>query len=414
VNPAEIRTLLIERAETIDGTRPERLDDLFGRIRRHQRRRTAAAVAAASCLVLAVVVGTALLTSGPAHVTNPVPPATSAPADPKSPALVRKVTYTDQYWPTRTIQHGDRRVDIRKQVAAAGRKGGIPGVVHMDVTDGGVVFTTNDGKIWFTDGSAIHQIGKGEGYFGYRAAANVVSGTAGSRVAWIAGSDQHAEIVVYDTKADREAARVPVPDCTTLDRYRAGKPYPVCELTSLVKDDHVYFTLMDWNHLLPDVLMRLEVPTRTLERATADELAADLASASRGLIVGDSPETGVVSDGYGVLFAVKGERLVVMRLDGSPSDSNDSRTSAFDSGTRQLLDLRVPAGYNGADEFTAFEWIDDDRLALMNAANSFHQTTGDILVCRISTGRCEVAAPARPEQGRQSPPRVAPHLGLPG
>jgi hypothetical protein len=400
VNPEEIRTLLIDRAEAIDATRPERLDDLFGRIRRHQRRRTAAAVAAASCLVLAVVVGAALLTRGPAHVTNPVPPATSAPADPTPQAPVRKVTYADGYWPTTTIHYGDRRVDIRKLVAAAGRKGGIPGVVHMDVTDSGVVFTTNDGKIWFTDGSAIHQIGKAEGYLSIRDAAFVVSGTAGSRVAWIAGSGQHAEIVVYDTKTDREVARVPVPDCTTLVRYRAGKPYPSCELTSLVNDDHVYFTLEDGNHLLPDVPMRLDVPTGTLERATADELAADLASSPRGLIVGDSPETGVVSDGYGVAFAVKGARLVAKR--------DNSRTTAFDARTRKQLQLRLPFGYHGASEFTAFEWLDDDRLALMDAANSFHQTTREIVVCRISTGRCDVAVPAGDVA------RIAPHLGLPG
>ncbi len=76
---------------------------------------------------------------------------------------MRQVTYTDQYWPTHTIQYGDRTVDISNQVAAAGRADDIPGVVHMDVTDDGVVFTTEDGKIWFTDGSAIHQIGNGEG-----------------------------------------------------------------------------------------------------------------------------------------------------------------------------------------------------------------------------------------------------------
>ena len=114
----------------------------------------------------------------------------------------------------------------------------------MDVTDDGVVFTTDDAKIWLTDGSAIHQIGTGGSNFDLRGATNVSSGTAGSRVAWIASSDQDVEIVVYDTKADGEAARVPAPDCTDLDpgfSGAAGKPHRVCELTSLVNDDHVYF-----------------------------------------------------------------------------------------------------------------------------------------------------------------------------
>ncbi len=249
-----------------------------------------------------------------------------------------------------------------------------------------------------------------------RAAANVVSGTAGSRVAWVAGYNQDAEIVVYDTKADREAARVPAPDCTDLDpgfSGAAGKPHRVCELTSLVNDDHVYFTVKDVMHLHPDVPMRLDVATRALEQVTDDDLATDLARSPRGLIVGDSPETGVVSDGYGAVFAVKGARLVPMRASLSPSDPYNSRTAAFDTGTRQPLHLQVPAGYHGSDEFTAFEWVDDDRLALMNAANAWRQTTGDILVCQISTGHCEVAAPAK-RPNTPGGPRIAPHLGLPG
>jgi hypothetical protein len=406
VNPEEIRTLLIERAEAIDGARPERVDDVFGRIRRHQRRRTAAAVAVATCLVLAVVVGAAALGRDSAHESEPVTPATTAPADPNPLALARAVTYTDQYWPTRTIQYGNRSVDISRLVAAAGRNGGIRGVVHMDVTDGGVVFTTVDGKIWFTDGSAIHQIGKGQGYFGIRAAANVVSGTAGSWVAWIAGSDHGPEIVVYDTTAQREVARVPVPDCT--------KPHRYCEPTSLVNDVHVYFTLGDVMHAHADVLMRLDVPTGRLEQVTSNELVEDLAGSPRSLTVGDSTEKGIVSNGYGAVFAVKRGRLVPMREGSSPTDPYNSRTKAFVASTGQRLDLRVPVGYVGAEEFTAFEWIDDDRLALMNAANSWRQTTGDILVCQLSTGRCEIAAPARPEQSPGSGPRIAPHLDLPG
>ena len=101
----------------------------------------------------------------------------------------------------------------------------------MDLTDNGVVFTTVDGKIWFTDGTSIHQIGQGEGYYGHRADANVVTSTSGSRAAWIVQSDQRAEIVVYDTAADREVARVP-----------CGRLLD-CALRSLVGEDHVYFTV---------------------------------------------------------------------------------------------------------------------------------------------------------------------------
>jgi len=163
-------------------------------------------------------------------------------------------------------------------------------------------------------------------------------------------------------------------------------------------------------HRHPDVLMRLDVSTGTLERVTSGELAADRASAPRGLILGDSPETGVVSDGYGTVFTVRGARLVPMLEGRANGDPTTSPTAAFDTASRERVRFRLPAGYDGADEFTAFEWIDDDRLALMNAANSWDQTTADILVCRISDGQCAVVVPATPGDKV----RMVPHLPLPG
>jgi hypothetical protein len=145
-------------------------------------------------------------------------------------------------------------------------------------------------------------------------------------------------------------------------------------------------------------------------RVTAAEIAADLTSTPRGLIVGDSPQTGVVSDGYGVVFAANGARLVPTRSSLAPNDPYNSSTTAFQTGTHEQLRFRMPSGYAGADEFTAFEWLDDDRLAMMNAANSWRQTTAEILICRVSTGQCELAATAKSGED----PRIAPHLPLPG
>ena len=164
--------------------------------------------------------------------------------------------------------------------------------------------------------------------------------------------------------------------------------------------------------------MRLDVSTGRLERVTAHELAADLAGSPRGLIVGGSPQTGVVSDGYGVVFTVRGARLIPMIEKllpaGRPRSEQDpvsSPTKAFDTRTRKQVRFRVPDGYRGAEEFTAFEWLDDDRLALMNAANTWRQATGEILVCRISTGRCELAVGEKESGG--DTPRIAPHLPFP-
>jgi hypothetical protein len=406
VNTEEITTLLVERAGAVDSNRPERVDEVFSRIRTHQRRRTGAAVAGASCVVMALVVGVALLSGQSPRSSDPVAPATSTPANPNPSAPVRRVTYADGYWPTTTIHYGDRSVDISEQLAF-GRPGfgGISGVVHMDVTDDGVVFTTEGGGIWFTDGSSTHLIGETQGYLGIRAAAVVASGTTGSRVAWVAESSKpkRTEIVVYDTQVDREVRRVSVPDC--------ADPLGSCELQGLIGDDHVYWALKDGTHARPDLLMRLEVSTGNVARVSADDLNADRAGAPRGIIVGESPETGLVSDGYGQVFAVERARLVPMQSSLAPDDPYNSPTPAFDTGTRKPLWFRVPTGYEGgADEFTAFEWLDDDQLALMNAANSWRQRTAEILVCRVSTRRCELVVAAK--SGDR--PRIAPHLGLPG
>jgi hypothetical protein len=406
VNTEEIRSLLTARADAIDGTRSQRVDEVFRRVRTQRRRRTAVAIAGATCAVLAMVLGSALLSGHQNGSSDPVAPATTSPADPGPQSPVRPVTYTDEYWPTRTIQYGDRAVDITAQLEFGDPgRGGIDGVVHMDMTDDGIVFTTEGGGIWFTDGSSTHQIGETNGYLGIRASDVVVSGTDGSRVAWVAEAvkPRKVEIVVYDTRADRVVAKVPDPACAEL--------ITSCAMKALVGDDHVYWVRADWRHARPDVLTRLEVSNGTRQRVTAAELAADLASTPRALIVGDSPQTGVVSDGYGVVFAVKGARLVAMRSGLAPDDPYNSATTAFKASTQEQLRFRMPAGYNGgADEFTAFEWLDDDRLAMMNAANSWRQTTAEILICRVSTGHCELAAGANSGDD----PRIAPHIGLPG
>jgi len=201
---------------------------------------------------------------------------------------------------------------------------------------------------------------------------------------------------------------VPAPPCRTL---------PVtCGPVAVVGHNHVYFVVGDVSHRRPDVLMRLDVTTSELQRVTADDLAADVADRPRGLILGQSPERGLPTNGYGVGFAVRGARLVPLRTElapaGRPRSDQDlvsSATRAFDTGTHRELLFRLPGGYDAADEYTAFEWLDDDRLALMNGANSFSETNGDILGCRISTGRCDVLSPGKPGDVR-----VVPHLPLPG
>jgi len=384
-------------------------DLLFRQAESRMRRRQTAAWVAVGVVVALIGFGAATLRGWTDHSAPPAKQGHHTHVLPTS--QVRHVTFGGGYWPTTTIHYGDRTVDLPQELSVRPTE---TGVVHMDVTDDGVAFTiariTGAGRgVWFTDGVTTNRIGRIRGYLGIRNDAAVVSGTAGSRVAWIEASRRTAgELVVYDTHADREVTLLRLPPACGVTRWTG------CALDAFVGDNHVYFVVSDALHRHADVLMRLDVSTGTFERVTTGELAADRAGAPRGLIVGESPETGVVSDGYGTVFAVKGDRLVPMREHLSATDPNNSPSRAFDTGTDKQLWFRPPTG-SVSTEYTAFEWLDDDRLVLMNAANTFH-TNGEILVCQISTGRCDVVVAATPNAHDDSrpPPGVVPHLGLPG
>ena len=112
----------------------------------------------------------------------------------------RPLTYADGS----TIHYGDRTVD------AAGP------VVELDVTDDGVGFRTDDGQIWFTDGSTIDRLGAlGETGSGYRDPwpltshpSWMLSPNTGSRLVWFEfPAPGRPEVVVYDTGSGTEVAR---------------------------------------------------------------------------------------------------------------------------------------------------------------------------------------------------------------
>ena len=280
----------------------------------------------------------------------------------------------------------------------------------MDMTDDGVAFTTMDGRVWFADGLSVDQIGD----LGVRAEQGspelVRSASVGSLLAWFEHPEaRRGELVVYDTDLRRVVAReVPAGPAGCAD---LGSE---CVVAAVV-GDHVYWTSMH-NGYPGQPQMRLDVSADRQGAASSRDLAADLASGPRGIILGDSPDTGVVTDGMEQRFVVDGTNLVPVRegrADGNPALFP---TTAFDTGTRAQLQLRVPEGYDRAAEFTAFEWLDDDRLALMAYANQlapggfYDARPGprDILVCHISTGRCDLAVKGTMDV------RIAPHLGLPG
>ena len=121
-----------------------------------------------------------------------------------SSVTTRPLTYADGV----TIHYGEQTLDA-------------PGPVQeLDVTDDGVAFRTSDGRIWFTDGSRVEELGTlgkpsepDPEYVRHWIQAHlfspvltsagwVVSGNSGSRVAWFEFPQPGApEVVVYDTHA---------------------------------------------------------------------------------------------------------------------------------------------------------------------------------------------------------------------
>ncbi len=150
---------------------------------------------------------------------------------------------------------------------------------------------------------------------------------------------------------------------------------------------------------------RLDVTTGRFSATTRTAYAADIRSRPRGLVVGDTWETGTTTDG-GPSFRVVGSRL-------APQLTVDSDThlakAAFDTATRRTVQLRLPPGYHprqGAS-YGIFEWLDDDTIALTPDHNL---SSADILTCQLSDGRCRLAVPAGPDDVI----RILPSQGLPG
>jgi hypothetical protein len=135
----------------------------------------------------------------------------------------------------------------------------------------------------------------------------------------------------------------------------------------------------------------------------------DVRNQPRGLVIGDSWQTGRPTDAIGQPFWVDGSRLV-------PVDklwaSEPEPAAAFDNLTQRPVRLRLPDGYRaehdelGRGDFWLFEWLDDDTVALVGWDSA--PRYGDIMTCRLSTGNCDLTVPGH------GPGRVVANTGLPG
>ena len=371
--------------------------DLIGLGEQRLRRRRLVAVlggAAAVVVVLALALGAAL-NSPVKRSHEPVDHPTPSPTEQHDQAI-RKIVYSD----TELFSHTTGSVHFGVRVVDTG-----DGFVHMDVTDTGFVYTTRGGA-WFSDGGTPEQIGSHlcgtgpEGEFGNFANRAVMSANTGSLAAWFECTrGAPATLVVYDTASRRTLARQQLAVCGTAPFGAAS-----CELFGLTRGQ-VYFNEGIYKGS-PRPEYKFDVSTGRLSATTRKVYAADIRSHPRGLVVGDTWQTGTATDGVGASFRVVGSRLVPWwRL----PNGEQAFKKAFDTATGRAARLRLPSGYRalGGHGFTLFEWLDDDTVALFGGGI---EHSADILTCHPSDGRCSLAVKGDNTRER----RIFPHLPLPG
>jgi hypothetical protein len=375
MNGEDLR-FLAERAETVVGRSDQRLAEVHARIKSARRRRAAAVAAGASAAVVAAAIGIAVLTgpTGSNSDNGPIPPADPpSKTDAPKAATVRQIAYGDG-WPIRAIHMGDRTVDISDLVPR-----GSDTPVYINTTDTGVVFTVDDheSRIRFTDGTDVVPIGQ-VGSYTHIGSSGIVTGTSGSLAAWPDWSGGSTQLVVYDTARRVELTRI---DC------------PMCGSPEIV-GSHVYWARNESVSEEPTTMF--DAGSNAVRPASEQSYLDDLANQPRGLLVGDTRTTATPTSGIGLSLSPVDGRLVPLQ-DHGEDPANEVATKAFDTGSGEELDLRLPDDYHSPQLLNLFEWLDDDRLALV-ADGDQGTDQGQILVCQISAQQCRLIVPSSPER----------------
>jgi hypothetical protein len=344
----------------------------FDALRETARRRTRGIRVATSIAVAAAVVvasGAAVLLGRDADSQiEPAPAPTSRP-----------LTYADG----NTIHYGTHVFD------AAGP------VVELDVTDDGVGFRTDDGRIWFTDGSTPEQIGAlgqtGPGYADPWPVTKhpgwILSANSGSRLVWFEfPRPGEPEVVVYDTGTEQEVVR----DTVDLGPGHTAVP-------AWITDRYVYWFRDPSSEDLPEdqTQVRYDPATREQSRITETDLLADLddEAAVRSVRLkedGRADSTGRFhySDGMELQMGVDLKKDVA-GVDGvAPVGPGDMKVEDV---TGQTFAFEPPPNYTARSGVAwLVQWLDDTTVVVLNP---LRQST-DLIACHLDSHACEVAESA--------------------
>jgi hypothetical protein len=339
---------------------------------RRRARRTRVATGLAAAASVAVVAAATVYLDRDDRKVQPAPP-TPVPSS-------RPLTYADGS----TIHYGSRTVEADGQV------------VELDVTDDGVAFRTDDGRIWFTGGSTIDQLGSlgrtGPGYGGNAWPLTVhpswmLSSNAGSRLVWFEfPTPGEPEVVVYDTAAEREVAR---------DAVRLGAGHTA--LPALLSDRYVYWFKDPSSDEPPEdqTQVRYDPATGEQSQISEAELLQDLDgdAAVRSIRLkgdgrADSSHAFHYSDGMGQQMDLGLEKDVAGVNGVAPVGPGDLQ--AEDVKGRPFV-FEPPPGYTAKSGVSwLVQWLDDDTVVVLSP---LRQST-DLIACHLETKACEVAATA--------------------
>ncbi len=330
--------------------------------RRRTRRNTVAGSLAAAVAVAAVV-STALLADTSER---------SAP-EPAGPRYEVSTTHPLSYALGARVHYGDQTIDAPAEV------------VELDVTDAGVLARTVDGRIWFTDGHDLEQVGTlGEPGSAYAESdfpifaswGFVVSDNTGVRAAWLEFPQPgEPELVVYDTENAEETARVSLgvePGSYALlagvtDRY--GYWYSNSES---IEDEPI-----------PD--QRVDVSSGATQDVSEEAYVADRPEPNtpRTMMVSHTEESEPPNYRWIVPATMRQFDVRAGRVEPQGMQPLDAR----DGGTGQRFEFEAPEGYPNAGPGWLVQWLNDDTVVIV-------QTRGDkddLLECRHSTGACILA-----------------------
>jgi hypothetical protein len=338
--------------------------------RRRARRARAATSLAVAAAVVAVSATTVYLARGDDRRVEP------APATPTS----RPLTYADGS----TIHYGDHTVE------AGGN------VVELDVTDYGAGYRTEDGGIWFTDGSTIDRLGTlGETGPGYgdtwpltRRPGWMLSSNSGSRLVWFEfPAPGEPEVVVYDTSSGHEVTRESV-------ALQPGQTAVPAELS----ERFVYWFKDPNPEEMPEdqTQVRYDPATGEQSRVTEPELLDDVdrdAAVRSVRLKGDdrwekAPHGFHYSDGMGQQMDLGLQKAVAGVNGVAPVGPGDM---VAEDVSRQTFAFEPPLNYTDkAGVAWLVQWLDDQTVVVLSP---LRQST-DLIACHLDTKTCEVAASA--------------------